>query len=276
MSDPLSPEAIRCHVDTKWLGRELRCYDRVDSTNLVARDLARAGAEHGTVVSAESQSQGRGRLGRNWVSPAGKNLYLSVVLRPGLAADRLPQIGLVAGVAACDTLREWQPTTLKWPNDVLVGGRKVCGILAETESHAGGQTVILGLGVNVNAEPDDFPDELRDKAGSLRIAIGRPVDRSHVAGRLLTHLETWYETWTQRGFSPIATAWRDRSGLIGQMIRVAELGKQIAGQVVGLDDDGSLRIRLPDGEEHRVIAGDVTVVGAYQTQAESRKPKAES
>jgi BirA family biotin operon repressor/biotin-[acetyl-CoA-carboxylase] ligase len=179
-------------------------------------------------------------------------------------ADRLPQIGLMAGVAACDALREWQPATLKWPNDVLIGARKVCGILAETEGDATGRVVILGIGVNVNAEADDFPDELRDKAGSLRLADRRAVDRAHVAGRLLTHLETWYDTWAQRGFAPIASAWRDRSGLIGQMIRVAEPGTEIAGLVVGLDEDGSLRIRLPDGDEHRVIAGDVTVVGGYE------------
>jgi BirA family biotin operon repressor/biotin-[acetyl-CoA-carboxylase] ligase len=221
------------------------------------------------VVSAESQSQGRGRLGRSWVSPAHKNLYLSVILRPVVPADRLPQIGLVAGVAACDTLREWQPATLKWPNDVLVGGRKVCGILAETEGDVGGQVVILGMGVNVNSEADDFPEELRDKAGSLRLAGGEPVDRARVFGRLLTHLETWYDTWAQRGFPPIATAWRDRSGLIGQMIRVAGPGKEIAGQVVGLDDDGSLRIRLSSGVEHRVLAGDVTVLGGYETKAGS-------
>jgi BirA family biotin operon repressor/biotin-[acetyl-CoA-carboxylase] ligase len=267
----MSPDEIRRHLDTKWLGRELRCYDRVDSTNLLACELARSGAAHGTVVSAESQSRGRGRLGRSWVSPTHKNLYLSVILRPDLPADRLPQIGLLAGVAACDTLREWQPAALKWPNDVLVGGRKVCGILAEMEGDTGSPTVILGIGVNVNAEEGDFPEELRRKAGSLLLAAGRPAERARVAGRLLTHLETWYETWTQEGFAPIAAAWRDRSGLVGQMIQVAEPGMEIAGQVIGLDDDGALRVRLSSGGEYRVVAGDVTVIGGYDSQ-----PKAEN
>jgi BirA family biotin operon repressor/biotin-[acetyl-CoA-carboxylase] ligase len=269
MPDPLSPDEIRRHLDTKWLGRELHCHDLVDSTNLLARELARKGGAHGTVLSAESQSQGRGRLGRSWVSPAHKNLYLSVILRPGLPADRLPQVGLLAGVAACDTLREWQPATLKWPNDVLIEGRKVCGILAEMEGDASGPTVILGIGVNVNAEETDFPDELRRKAGSLLLAAGRPVERVRVAGRLLTHLETWYDTWTQEGFAPIAAAWRERSGLVGQMIHVAEPGTENAGQVIGLDDDGALRIRLPSGDEHRVVAGDVTVVGGYGPKLKS-------
>jgi BirA family biotin operon repressor/biotin-[acetyl-CoA-carboxylase] ligase len=269
MLERLTPDLIRRHLDAKWLGRELLCHDQVDSTNLLARDLARSGAAHGTVVSAESQTQGRGRLGRRWISPPHKNLYLSVVLRAALPAARLPQIGLIAGVAACEALREWQAATLKWPNDVLIGGRKVCGILAETEGSAGSQAVILGIGINVNAGADDFPDELREKAGSLLLAGGRPVDRAEVAGRLLTHLETWYDTWVQRGFAPIAAAWRDRSGLIGQMIHVAEPGKDVAGQIVGLDEDGALRIRLPSGDEHRVIAGDVTVIGGYQQKAES-------
>lgn len=272
MPGPLSAEEIRCHLEAKWLGRELRCYDQVDSTNLVARELARSGAVHGTVVSAESQSRGRGRLGRGWVSPGHKNLYLSIVLRSELPVGRLPQIGLLAGVAACDTLREWQRATLKWPNDVLIGGRKVCGILAEIE---GTQTVILGIGMNVNAEESDFPEELRRKAGSLLLAGGRPLDRAHVIGRLLTHLETWYDTWTREGFAPIAAAWRERSGLIGRMIHVAESGMEISGQVLGLGEDGSLRLRLASGEEHRIIAGDVTVVGGYASQ-QSRKLKAES
>lgn len=269
MPERLTADQIRRHLDATWLGRELLCHEQVDSTNLLARELARSGAEHGTVVSAESQTRGRGRLGRSWVSPPNKNLYLSVILRAELPPDRLPQIGLIAGVAACDTVREWQKATLKWPNDVLVGGRKVCGILAETEGSGGRQAVILGIGVNVNAAADDFPEELRDKAGSLLLAGGRPVDRAQVAGRLLSHLETWYEIWVQRGFAPIAAAWRERSGLIGQMIHVAEPGKDVAGQVVGLDDDGSLRIRLPSGEEHRVIAGDVTVIDGYQLKAKS-------
>ena len=132
MSDPLTPEAIRGHLAAKWMGGSCTASTRsIPPTS--ARELARAGAVDGTVVSAESQSQGRGRLGRSWVSPAYKNLYLSVILRPDLPVDRLPQIGLMAGVAACDTVREWHPATLKWPNDVLIGGRKVAGILAETE-----------------------------------------------------------------------------------------------------------------------------------------------
>ena len=269
MGERLSPDRIRRHLDARWLGRELHCHDRVDSTNLVARELARSGTAHGTVVSAESQSQGRGRLGRSWVSPAHKNLYLSIILRCDLPADRLPQIGLLAGVAACDTIREWQPAALKWPNDVLIAGRKVCGILAETEGGSDAPIVILGIGINVNAEENDFPEELRRKASSLRLAGGGPIDRARVAGRLLTHLETWYDTWAQRGFAPVATAWRGRSGLVGQMIHVAEPGKELAGRVVGLDEDGALRIRLTNGDEHRVVAGDVTVVGGYEMKAES-------
>lgn len=270
MPGSLSADEVRRNLETKWLGRRLTCLDQVDSTNLVARQLARSGAEHGSVVSAESQTRGRGRLGRSWVSPAHKNLYMSVILHSDLPADRLPQVGLLAGVATCDALCEWQPTTLKWPNDVLIGGRKVCGILAEMEGSPGGRSLILGIGVNVNAEEADFPGELRRKAGSLLLASGRPVDRARVAGRLLTHLETWYDTWTREGFSPIAAAWQERSGMIGQMIHVAEPGTVIVGQVLGLDDDGGLRIQLPSGQEHRVLAGDVTVVGGYGPQ-----PKAE-
>ena len=261
--DRLLPSDIRPHLDTRWLGRDLRCLDAVDSTNTVARDLARSGATNGTVVIAESQSQGRGRLGRGWVSPAYKNLYLSVVLRGELPMERLPQLSLLAGVATCDAICEWHLATIKWPNDVLIDGRKVAGLLAETDSDRGERFVILGIGINLNAEQDDFAPELWDKAGSLRMALGHPVDRARVAGRLLTHLEQRCEEWRDQGFASIAAAWRERSDLIGREIVVQEPGGTVTGRAIDLDDDGALRLRLASGAEHRVVAGDVTVVGGY-------------
>jgi BirA family biotin operon repressor/biotin-[acetyl-CoA-carboxylase] ligase len=261
---PLSAAEIERHRATDWLGRDVRLFAEVDSTNTVARSLADRGAAHGTVVIAESQTRGRGRLGRGWVSPPQVNIYMSIVLRSGLPPARLAQIGLMAGVAACDALAEWCAVTIKWPNDVLWQGRKLVGILAETESEG---ALVLGIGVNVNSTAADFPPELRDKAGSLRMATGGTVDRARVAGRLLTSLELWHDRLCRDGFASIASAWRERTDLIGRTIRVYEPAADLRGEVLGLDDDGALQLRLPDGTVHRVVSGDVTVADGYRQEA---------
>ncbi|HSP98500.1 MAG TPA: biotin--[acetyl-CoA-carboxylase] ligase [Candidatus Dormibacteraeota bacterium] len=262
--NPLSREVILPHLGTAWLGRELHCFEVLDSTNGTAREMAAAGAADGAVVIADAQRRGRGRLGREWVSPARKNLYVSVVLRCDLPPERLAQISLLAGVATCETIREWCPeAAIKWPNDILLGNRKTAGILAEMEQSRGQRAVILGIGVNLNSSAGDFPDELRDKATSLRLATGADVDRARFAGRLLTAIEARYTEWRRDGFAPIAAAWRALAPLIGRRIHVAEPSGTVEGEVLALDDDGALRIRCDDGTEHRVVAGDVTVIGGY-------------
>jgi BirA family transcriptional regulator, biotin operon repressor / biotin---[acetyl-CoA-carboxylase] ligase len=259
----LGAESIAAHLETHWLGRALHYFPALDSTNTTARELAASDAADGTVVIAEAQRRGRGRLGRSWESPPGSNLYLSALLRCDLPVDRLSQISLLAGVAVCETVREWCPADIKWPNDVLAGGRKVAGILAELDGVGARRAVILGIGVNLNASLEDFPPELRDKAGSLRLASGREVDRARFTGRLLNNLEVRYEQWRRDGFAPIAAAWRGLAPLIGRHIRVQEPGAIVEGTVIDIADDGALRLRLRDGREHRVLAGDVTVVDGY-------------
>jgi len=261
---PLSRERIQPHLDTAWLGRDLHCFEVLDSTNLTAREMAVAGAPDGVVVIADAQRRGRGRLGRAWVSPARTNLYLSVVLRCDVPVDRLAQISLLAGVATCEAVRAWCSTAvIKWPNDVLIDGRKVAGILAELEQGGGGRAVVLGIGVNLNSGAGDFPDELRDKATSLHLVTGDRVDRAHFAGLLLTRLEARYDEWRRDGFAAIAATWRALAPLIGRRIQVQEPGGVVEGDVVDLDDDGALRLRRDDGSLYRVIAGDVTVIDGY-------------
>lgn len=262
-NEALTAEAIGPHLDTRWLGRELHCFAQLDSTNTTARQLAAAGAAHGTVVIADAQRAGRGRLGRSWASPAGKNLYLSAVLRCDLPAERLSQSSLLAGVAACEAVREWCAAEIKWPNDVLSGGRKVAGILAEMDGGGAQRVIILGIGVNLNATLDDFPEALRGTAGSLRLSSGAAVERARFTARLLNNLEVRYEQWHRDGFAPIAAAWRALTPLIGRDIRVQEPGAIVQGTVLDIDADGALRLRLASGAEHRVVAGDVTVIGGY-------------
>lgn len=258
------PEAVIAALQTRWLGRALHVFPELDSTNTTVREMGVNGAADGTVVIADAQRKGRGRLGRKWESPAGTNLYLSALLRCDLPVDRLAQISLLAGVAAAETVREWCAAEIKWPNDVLAGGRKVAGILAEMDGSGGQRVVILGIGVNLNTALEDFPPALRDKAGSLRMATGTEIDRARFAARLLNNLEVRYEQWRRDGFAPIAAVWRDLAPMIGRFIRVQEPGAVVEGTVVDIDDDGALRLRLVDGSSHRVVAGDVTVIGGYR------------
>lgn len=261
---PLTGAAIAAHLHTRWLGRALHCFAELDSTNTTARELAAGGAPDGTVVIADAQRHGRGRLGRQWVSPAGRNLYLSVALRDAGPPEHLGQLSLLAGVATAETVRAWCPAAvIKWPNDVLIDGRKAAGILCEMEPAGSARVVVLGIGVNLNGGPDDFPAELRDKATSLALAGGAPVDRARVAAALLDALEAHVERWRRDGFAPIAAAWRALAAMLGRPIRVAEPDGTVEGVAEDLADDGALLVRRADGRLHRVVAGDVTVLDGY-------------
>jgi len=252
-------------------GRTIHYYDSVDSTNTVARQLALNGAAEGTAVIAETQTRGRGRLGRAWVSPPFRNLYLSIILRPPLAAAEVAQITLVAGLATAEAAGEWAPgAAIKWPNDVVVGGRKLAGILAEMETDAEGvRFVILGIGVNLNAAAADFPPELRDKAVSLRAATGQLIDRVAFADRLLSCLEHRYDLFLRAGFAGIRPLWESHSSLNGRQVEISGGGQRLVGVVTGIADDGTLVLRDAAQMEIRVVAGDVTVLGGYEKEAAS-------
>ena len=260
MTDRLGPAELAPHLQGAW--RRVHWHAEVDSTQRVARELARAGAPEGTTVIAERQSAGRGRLGRQWHSPAGVSLYCSIVLRPPLAPSAVPQLALVAGAAVAAAVAEETGLSpgIKWPNDVLLGGRKVAGILVEMDAEVERvHHVIAGIGVNLNAPETAFPPALRAKAGSLRLATGRRVDRAAFTGRLLAALEARYGRFVARGFSSVRAEWEAYSVLTGAEVRVASPEGELAGRVLGLDDDGALRLRRPGGGVVRVVAGEVTL-----------------
>lgn len=262
---PLSIEAIRRARALARIGRSVHYCHSVTSTNSLASELAGNGAADGTVVIAETQTKGRGRLGRSWVSPPHRNLYLSAILRPPLAASAAPRITLVAGLAVAEAVRGWTPrAAIKWPNDVLIDGRKVAGILTElevTEGEVG--FVILGIGVNLNSDAEDFPKEVRDRAISLCAAVGGVVDRTAFAVNLLSRLEERYEQFLRQGFAAIRPLWEGLSCLNGRQVEIDSGGTRRTGVVLGLGADGALRLRDPAGQEVSVVAGDVTVVDGY-------------
>lgn len=243
-------------------------FDRVSSTNDVAEQLAAAGAEHGTVVVAEDQERGRGRQGRTWFSPAGSGLYVSVVLRPEeLRLARGPEslaaassVTLAAGVALAEALRTSTglPVEIKWPNDLVVGGRKLCGVLAEASAAVGGlQHVVLGFGINVL--PAAFPIELSDRATSIEAELGHAVDPAEVLAEGLACLAERTRAFASGGLGTILDRCRELSpSSSGASVEVAAPHGWYAGTTAGLDRDGALLVRLADnGEIHRVIAGEV-------------------
>ncbi|HEV8045759.1 MAG TPA: biotin--[acetyl-CoA-carboxylase] ligase, partial [Rubrobacter sp.] len=260
--DRVSPLEISPLLNTHDVGRTLHYRDSLPSTNEFAFRLAQEGAFHGEVVVAEQQTQGKGRRGRAWTSPPGVNLYFSAVLRPELPPQRAPEMTLVAAVAVAETIREaGVHAEIKWPNDVLVGGLKVAGILTELSAEPDRvHFVILGVGVNLNLRHKDLPSELKESATSLFEARGQPVPRALFAAALLTRLESWYDRHAEQGFAPVREAWKALSGTIGQEVLVKSEQRELRGVAFDIDESGALLLKTAGGTVERVLAGDVEQV----------------
>jgi BirA family biotin operon repressor/biotin-[acetyl-CoA-carboxylase] ligase len=245
---------------TRWLGHAWRHLDSCASTNDEAAAWARAGAPAGAVVVAAQQTRGRGRLGRRWHSPAGDNLYFSVVLRPPLRAHQVPPLSLAAGVAVAETSAEFAVApALKWPNDVQVGdGKKVAGILAEMSSDGERvQHVVLGIGVNLNGT--SFPDEIAATATSLALARGgQPVALDAFAAALCARLENWHDCLVASGPATIVKAWKRFAHFFGRRLTVSAGTDTFTAVAEDLDDEGALLLLRDDGSRTRVIAGEIT------------------
>ncbi len=245
-----------------WLGSHCIELDECDSTNDEAARLARAGARHGTVVIARAQRAGRGREGRAWASPRDAGIYLSAIVRPPLSLVDVPPMTLAIGIGLCDAVRAMgAPAVLKWPNDALVHGKKLAGVLVE--SHSQGHrldAVIIGIGVNL-AGP--LPAEVQATAITLEQAAGAPVERGAFLAQLLGQVERWIERYIASGLSIIAPAWHDRMAT-GISARACVDGVDLLGEVAGLDGDGALLLRDVAGALHRVRSGDVEVIRPAQ------------
>ncbi len=283
--DRLYPEEIAHGLATRWLARRVVAFESTDSTNRVALELAREGAAHGTTVVAEGQSAGRGRLGRSFFSPSGVNLYTSVLLRPGLDLAEAPTLILSSGAAVAEVVAETvgdpARVELKWPNDVLVDGLKTSGILMELGAEASRVAfVVLGIGVNLNVDREEFPDEFRSVATSLRSATGRTIDRPAFARRMYHGLETALDAHAAGGFAAVRPRFERHFRMRGRPVEVREMGGregtiETAGICRGIDDDGALRVERSDGSIARIVAGDVTLRrpadGAERAEANGRE-----
>jgi BirA family biotin operon repressor/biotin-[acetyl-CoA-carboxylase] ligase len=236
-------------------------YPEVTSTNAAAWALLRQGAAEGTVVTADFQTQGRGRRGRSWVAPPGTALLLSVILQPRTEASRIYRLTMAAAVAAARAIRDVTGLAagLKWPNDLWLAGGKVGGILTETEAHAGFiPWAVVGIGLNVNQELPDFPPELVGRATSLRLALGKPVERAELQEALLEELDRRYAALGRDEEAALLAAWQELDVIQGRPVWVH--GAQTwAGTALHVDSTGILWVRAADGQIHPVVADDVSI-----------------
>lgn len=262
--DTIDPHEVGAQLAGARVGRRLEILKTTVSTNADAFRLSEEGAVEGTVVLADSQSGGKGRRGRVWTSPAGVNLYCSVVLRPAIMPHEAPQLTFLSAVAAARAIEQTTKLVpeIKWPNDLLVSGKKVAGLLNEMSAETDGiNFVILGIGVNLNMTADQFPGDLRHPATSLLLESGEPVDRSRFAGIMLNELDRLYSDFLAHGFGPVREEWQRRCNANGRNVIVSDSGTECTGgRFVGIDSDGALLLRSEDDMVHRITCGDVRVI----------------
>ena len=266
----LAGEADVLHADdllsrlgkTKVVGRDIRVFQETSSTNDVVDKLARDGVPEGVVVFAESQTRGRGRLGRKWISPAGKGLWFSVLLRPPLRPHETIRLTVASATALRRALHlhTGLDVKIKWPNDILAGQKKVVGILTELHAEVDQVKYIsLGIGVDVNQTAEEFPADLRKIATSLRVALGKPVSRAALAVTILRELDHDYQKVRSGRFAELTSEWEEHCVTIGQRVKITVGPRQISGRAEALDGDGALLLRTDHGHLERIMGGDVSI-----------------
>ncbi|HTX61711.1 MAG TPA: biotin--[acetyl-CoA-carboxylase] ligase [Methanobacterium sp.] len=254
----LLPYEIKKNLKTKFLGRNIHFFKEVDSTNDVARELADEGAEEGSIIVAESQRSGKGRRGKKWISPSG-GVWMTIILRPDVEPSKAPQLTLVTGVAVAETLDQECGLNIgiKWPNDILIGDKKVSGILTEVKTKNGKvDYVLVGIGIDLNMDVSIFPPELRGGATSLKTELDREIRGAELVQRFLQRFEYYYTEFCNGNFRDILNQWRRLSSTIGTYVEVHKKGRTVHGEAVGVNKDGKLILELDDGTLRKVISGE--------------------
>lgn len=261
--DSLMPAAVQQYLQSHHYGQKIQYIEACPSTQLVAHVEAQDGAPDGMVIIANEQTAGKGRLSRPWSSAAGKGIWMSVITRPKLTPQQAPQMTLVAAVAivrAIEELTDLTPT-IKWPNDILVKGRKLTGILTELQADPDRvKAIILGIGMNVNQELEDFPEEIRDIATSLYIEQGQSVKRAELTAKVLKHLETYVSLYVEKGFAPIKLLWESYADSIGKRVRISTLQESYEATARGISEDGRLEVVLDDGTVRGIYSADIHIL----------------
>lgn len=263
--DVISEAEISSMLKTKWAGKRIIYFDETDSTNNQAKASGEKGGIHGTLFVADKQNAGKGRRGRVWNSPSGESVYMTLLLRPEIPPDRAPMLTLVMGLSVVEVIREATgvDAKIKWPNDIVINKKKVCGILTEMATemvHV--NYVVIGVGINVNQRR--FPEEIADMAASLCGETGKLYRRSEIMAAVLERFERNYETFLKTGdLSGIQEAYNAVLVNCGQEVRVLEPGHEYEAVAEGINETGELLVRFPDGRKKTVFAGEVSVRGIY-------------
>ena len=265
LTERFSMQLIHRDLDARIVGQHIHIFDEVESTNAMLRDLARLGASDGTVVLAESQRRGRGRLGRPWFSPPNVNFYASVLLEGELRLEDMGPVSFIGSLATSDAIKDLGlAPAIKWPNDVLLDRQKVAGALLEwVPRELVPDCAVIGVGVNLNVDLARLREALGPEAAfatSVAAALGRPIDRSRFAASFLNHLDRWWRRYRLAGARPLVRAWQDRDILTGRRVELRGAGRSIEGRALGIDDGGRLIVRTAAGDRHMVLTEDVRVL----------------
>lgn len=265
--DLLSTAEIQSRLNTKVLGQKIIHFDSIDSTNNIAKDYALNEWEEGLLITAEEQTSGRGRRGRPWASPKGTGIWMSLLLRPNILPSEAPKFTLLAAVAVAKSI--YQETGLlaqiKWPNDIILDKKKVCGILTEMNAELDNiNYIIIGIGLNTNQKKEDFPTDIRQQAISLAEVKGERVSRQNLVRRILENLEMYYLNFIQeKDFTSILQEWRELSCTIGRQVKATFNGEEVIGTAVDITDEGALLVQKEDGDIIKISYGDVSIRGIY-------------
>lgn len=263
--DVMTVAELGSRLRTEWMGRNCICLETVDSTNTHAKRLAEEGAPAGTLIVAEEQTGGKGRRSRGWSAAKGTNIMMTLLLRPQIRPEHASRLTLLMAMAVAEVIRKVTglPAGIKWPNDVVVHGKKVCGILTEMSTEIDYiNHVVIGAGLNVNQE--DFPEEIKDMAGSLCVELGEKICRAELTAEILGELERLYEVFLRtEDLSALRQRYNELCVNRGHEIRVLEPGNEYTGTTDGINEAGELVVRKADGSVARVYAGEVSVRGLY-------------
>lgn len=263
--DLLSKAELESSMNTKWAGCNILYFDEIDSTNTQAKLSAESGASHGTLVVADCQVTGKGRRGRDWASPHGVGIWMSLIMRPDLHPSAASMLTLVAAMAVADGIEKTAgiPTEIKWPNDIVSSGKKLCGILTEMSTELECiNYVVTGIGINANTE--EFPEEIREVASSIYLEAGKRVRRSSLIGAIMQAFEVYYEKFIRTcDMSGLMDDYNARLANKDKKVRVLKPDGDYTGTALGIDKEGELLVETEDGQIHRVISGEVSVRGIY-------------
>ncbi|MGM0921617.1 MAG: biotin--[acetyl-CoA-carboxylase] ligase [Bacillota bacterium] len=260
--DKISGNEIQLGLKTEFMGRHIHFEEVISSTQKIAHTLAGNGAEEGTIVVADQQTSGRGRLARAWYSPKQTGIWMSMILRPKIPINKTPQLTLLTAVALIQAIEEVTGLTpeIKWPNDILINGKKIVGILTELQAEADRvHSVIIGVGMNVNHTLDQFPEELQGIATSIAAETGEPADRAQVIQAIMKNFEKLYTSYLIHGFKPVKLLWESYAISLNKNLIARTLQGTIRGRAIGIDDEGVLLLETNEGNIEKIYSADIEI-----------------